>query len=88
MADLPDTIAERSARVLSHLEGALDAPMLDAMADVWSLLERAAVDGDAHARAVRARMLWQSIGSSEHPGVVPLVGPTAFEDPFPYADAA
>lgn len=56
-----DDVAERATRVISHLDGALDATMLDAMQGVWSTLERASVNGEAHARAVRARLFWQSL---------------------------
>jgi hypothetical protein len=35
--------------------------MLHAMQGVWSMLEHAAADAPAHARAVRARMFWESL---------------------------
>lgn len=56
-----DELAERTTRLLAHLDGVLDAAMLDAMHGAWSMLERAATDGPAHGRAVRARMLWESM---------------------------
>lgn len=56
-----DAHAERSARVMAHLDGALGAPMLEAMSHVWTTLEHAAADGPAHARAVRARLFWESL---------------------------
>lgn len=85
-----DTIAERSARVLAHLEGSLDAPMRDAMAEVWALLERTAVDGGAHERAVRARMMWQSVASRDDARVASVVPLSAARvEPAPrLADAA
>lgn len=61
----PDDVAERATRVISHLDGALDATMLDAMQGVWSTLEHASVNGEAHARAVRARLFWQSIAPTD-----------------------
>lgn len=56
-----DGIAGRTTRLLSHLDGALDASMLDAIQGAWSMLERTATDSPAHARAVRSRLLWESI---------------------------
>ncbi len=53
--------AARRATVISHLDGMLDEHMLDAMQGVWSMLEHAAADAPAHARAVRARMFWESL---------------------------
>jgi hypothetical protein len=61
-----DHLAERTTRLLSHLDGALDATMLDAMQGAWSMLERSATTSDSHARAVRARMLWESMGPAAH----------------------
>ena len=62
-----DVLAERTTRLISHLDGALDRSTLDAMTGVWSTLERAAADDSAHARAVRARLFWDSLT----PGGVP-----------------
>lgn len=73
-----DDAAERATRVISHLDGALDATMLDAMQGVWSTLERASVSGEAHARAVRARLFWQSLSPAE--GVVPASSAAASDD--------
>lgn len=56
-----DDHAERATRVIAHLDGALDPVMLDAISGVWSMLERAATDAPAHARAVRARLFWESL---------------------------
>lgn len=56
-----DAIAGRTTRLLSHLDGALDASMLDAIQGAWSMLERTATDSPAHARAVRSRLLWESM---------------------------
>lgn len=57
----PPTLAARRATVISHLDGTLDEQMLDAMQGVWSMLEHAAADAPAHARAVRARLFWESL---------------------------
>lgn len=54
-------LAARRTSVLTHLDGKLDEQMLDAMQGVWSMLEHAAADAPAHARAVRARMFWESL---------------------------
>ncbi len=54
-------LAARRATVLSHLDCTLDEQMLDAMQGVWSMLEHAAADAPAHARAVRARLFWESL---------------------------
>ncbi len=56
-----DDLAERTTRLLSHLDGTLDASMLDAMQGAWSMLEQASTDSGSHARAVRARLLWESM---------------------------
>ena len=64
--------AHRRANVLAHLDGNLDEDMLQAMQGVWSMLEHAAADAPAHARAVRARMFWESLS----PGG-PAAAPTA-----------
>jgi hypothetical protein len=69
------TPAERATRVLSHLDGALDEGMLDAMSGVWTMLEHAAADGPSHARAVRARLFWESLspgGAAAAPTAVVL----------------
>ncbi|MCW2921951.1 MAG: hypothetical protein JWL76_1825 [Thermoleophilia bacterium] len=55
------SLAARRATVISHLDGSLDEHMLDAMQGVWSMLEHAAADAPAHARAVRARLFWESL---------------------------
>jgi hypothetical protein len=68
-----DSLAARRTAVLAHLEGALDEQMLDAMQGVWSMLEHAAADAPAHARAVRARMFWESLtpgGTAAAPSAV------------------
>ncbi|MCB0877448.1 MAG: hypothetical protein KDC46_00500 [Thermoleophilia bacterium] len=65
--------AERTTRLMSHLDGALDASMLDAMQGAWSMLEHAATDPDAHARAVRSRLFWESIS----PGAPSMVAPSS-----------
>jgi len=56
-----DSRAERTTRLISHLEGALEARTLDAMRGVWTTLERATTDPAAHARAVRERLFWQTL---------------------------
>ncbi|MEO6867447.1 MAG: hypothetical protein ABI200_05450 [Gaiellales bacterium] len=56
-----DSLAERTTNLIAHLDGALDATMLDAITGVWSTLEHAAADGPAHARAIRSRLFWQSL---------------------------
>lgn len=94
--DDPDARAERTTRVIGHLDGALDAHMLEAMSGVWSTLEHAATTGPAHARAVRERLFWESLrpgGAAAAPGgdVVGLAptwhGDEAFDADFE-ADAA
>lgn len=57
-ADVP---AERTTRLIAHLEGALEQSMLEAMSGVWSMLEHASTDAPAHARAVRSRLFWESL---------------------------
>jgi hypothetical protein len=61
-----DTEAERTSRLLAHLDGALDATMLDAMHGTWAMLERVAADSSAHGRAVRSRLMWESFEPVEH----------------------
>ena len=56
-----DVLAQRTTHLIAHLDGALDPSMLQAMSGVWSTLEHAAADGPAHARAVRARLFWESL---------------------------
>lgn len=56
-----DALAERTTRLMSHLDGVLDEHMLDALAGVWSTLEHASADAPAHARAVRSRLFWESL---------------------------
>lgn len=58
-----DALAERTTRLISHLDGALDEEMLSAMQGIWSMLEHAATTGPAHERAVRERLLWESLGA-------------------------
>lgn len=67
------SLAARRATVISHLDRTLDEQMLDAMQDIWSMLEHAAADAPAHARAVRARLFWESLtpgGIAAAPGSV------------------
>lgn len=73
--DERDELAERTTRLLSQLDGALDASMLDAIQGAWSMLERTATDSPAHARAVRSRLLWESMspGSLAEPIASPVV---------------
>lgn len=61
MQDEHEELAERSMRLMVHLDGALDASMLEAIHGAWSMLERTATDGPAHARAVRSRLFWESL---------------------------
>lgn len=56
-----DARARQKVDILSHLDGALDEHMLDAMQGVWAMLEHAAADAPSHARAVRARLFWESL---------------------------
>ncbi len=77
------SLAARRSTVLSHLDGTLDEQMLDAMQGVWSMLEHAAADAPAHARAVRARMFWESLtpgGAAAAPTVVTDLVATWDED--------
>lgn len=75
-----------------HLDGALDEQTLDAMTGVWSLLEHAAADAPSHARAVRARLFWESLtpgGVAAAPtGVVLSLVPRWDEDEGYEAEAA
>ena len=57
----PQSDAARTTRVMSHLDNALDEQTLQAMQGVWSMLEHAAADAPSHARAVRARLFWESL---------------------------
>ena len=61
--DAPDDAdrARQQVDILSHLDGALDDQMLDAMQGVWAMLEHAAADAPSHARAVRSRMFWVAL---------------------------
>ncbi len=59
-----DHDAARQSSVLAHLDGVLDEQMIDALQDVWSILEHAAADAPAHARAVRARMFWSDVDAA------------------------
>jgi hypothetical protein len=66
-APLPaEAEAERTSRLLAHLDGALDAAMLDAMHETWAMLERVAADSTAHGRAVRSRLMWESFEPTQH----------------------
>jgi hypothetical protein len=56
-----DAQATRTAHLLAQLDGALDASMLDALQGIWSVLEHAAADSPAHARAVKERLFWESM---------------------------
>lgn len=87
-----DAHAERTTRLIAHLDGALAPSMLDAMSGVWSTLERAAADDSAHARAVRARLFWESLTPGTHV-VAPSAGlfdlvPTWDEDEDEDSDVA
>lgn len=71
-ADLDITPEQHATHVLSHLEGALDDDMLSALSGVWSTLEHAATNPAAHARAVRARLFWETLapgGVAAAPGL-------------------
>lgn len=71
--DARDAHATRRANVLKHLDHALDEDMLHAMQGVWSMLEHASADAPAHARAVRARLFWESLtpgGAAAAPSAV------------------
>lgn len=60
----PDHASERTARLVSHLEGVLQEETLHALQGTWSVLEHAAADSAAHSRAVRARLFWESLSQS------------------------
>jgi hypothetical protein len=66
-----DSTIERATQLLAHLNGVLDETMLDAMQGAWTTLESAATDVSAHGRAVRARMMWESM----QPGMPAVVAP-------------
>lgn len=70
--DESDQQAERATRVLRHLDGALDATMLEAMGGIWSTLANAATSGHAHARAVRERMFWESMAPGQTAAAHPI----------------
>jgi hypothetical protein len=63
-----DALAARTTSLIAHLDGALDATMLDAIAGVWSTLEHAAADRPAHARAVRSRLFWETLSPGDVAG--------------------
>lgn len=76
-----DVPAARTTRLISHLDGALDRSTLEAMTGVWSTLERAAADDSAHARAVRARLFWDSLTPGGAPApMAPVYGLTPVWD--------
>jgi hypothetical protein len=85
-----DRPAERATRVLSHLDGALDETMLDAMTGTWSMLEHAAANAPAHARAVRARLFWESLrpggAAAEPSGIVVDLNAAWAQDEDPEAE--
>lgn len=60
----PRDAAQRANQVATYLDGALAPDTVQAMRNVWSLLETSATSNPAHARAVRERMLWDSIDSA------------------------
>lgn len=60
-----DELTEHTTTLLTHLEGVLDQAMLEAMQGAWGTLEEAATDSYSHARAVRSRMLWQSMSPAD-----------------------
>lgn len=80
-----DELAERTTRLLAHLDGVLDASMLNAMQGAWSMLEHASTDAPAHARAVRARMLWESMdpGAAASAALVGELVPTWSDEDEP-----
>lgn len=55
---------QRATQVAAYLDGALAPGTLAAMRDVWSLLEFTSTSSPAHARAVRERMLWDSLDAA------------------------
>lgn len=77
------SLAARRATVISHLDRTLDEQMLDAMQGVWSMLEHAAADAPAHARAVRARLFWESLS----PGGTAAAPSSVVTDLMPTWDA-
>jgi hypothetical protein len=77
-----DCRIERTTRLLAHLNGVLDESMLDAMQGAWTMLEDAATDVSAHGRAVRARMLWDSM----LPGTPAVVAAPVVTDLVPIWD--
>lgn len=56
-----ETQAVRAMRVVGQLDGRLEESTLRAVQGVWSMLEHAAVDPAAHARAVRSRLFWETL---------------------------
>ncbi|MBC7461823.1 MAG: hypothetical protein H7287_10720 [Thermoleophilia bacterium] len=56
-----DDAARRTTHVIGHLSGVLDDTMLSALSGTWSVLEHAATTPEAHARAVRSRLFWQTL---------------------------
>lgn len=82
--DAVDTArAQRTTRLIAHLDGALDEQMLDAMAGIWSMLEHASTDAPAHARAVRSRLFWESLAPG---GVAAAPGGEVIQLPARWAD--
>lgn len=79
-----DDAARRTTHVIGHLDGVLDDTMLAALSGTWSMLEHAATTPDAHARAVRSRLFWQTLAPGGE-AAAPVSAPLAFEEP--YADA-
>ena len=69
---IEDSPALRATNVIRHLDGALDQRMLDAMSGVWTMLERASADAPSHARAVRARLFWESLSPGGGAAAVPV----------------
>lgn len=56
--------ATRANHVASYLDGSLDSETIRAVRDVWAMLEQAAASSPSHARAVRERMLWESLDAA------------------------
>jgi alkanesulfonate monooxygenase SsuD/methylene tetrahydromethanopterin reductase-like flavin-dependent oxidoreductase (luciferase family) len=81
-SDSDDSTIERTTQLLAHLNGVLDESMLDAMQGAWTTLEDAATDVPAHGRAVRARMMWETM----QPGTPALVADPLVTDLVPIWD--
>lgn len=80
--ELDQSRAEHTTNLIAHLEGVLEPSMLDAMSGVWSMLEHAAADAPAHARAVRSRLFWESLS----PGGIAAAPTRLVEDLTPTWD--